>query len=163
MIIYDHTTHKSTGEELPLEQYKGKTLLIVNTATECGLTPQFKGLEALHEKYGKDGLQIVGFPCNQFAGQEPLQDAEMAQTCELNYGVTFPLTKKVKVNGKEADPIFKYLKKALPGTLGNAVKWNFTKFLIGPDGAPIKRYAPTTKPEEIETDIVANLPVGQEK
>ena len=163
MNIYEYTTNKSTGEELPLKQFEGKALLVVNTATECGLTPQFKGLEELHKKYVKDGLRIVGFPCNQFAGQEPLDNLEMAQTCELNYGVTFPLTQKVKVNGKDADPIFKYLKKTLPGTLGNAVKWNFTKFLIGPDGTPIKRYAPTTKPEEIESDIVAHLPVGQEK
>ena len=158
MSIYEFSTKKSTGEGISMREFKGKTLLVVNTASECGLTPQFKGLEKLHDKYGKDGLQIIGFPCNQFASQEPLNNEEMANICELNYGVTFPLTQKVKVNGKDADPIFKYLKKALPGTLGNAVKWNFTKFLISPEGTPIKRYAPTTTPEAIEPDIVEHLP-----
>ena len=153
MSIYDFETKYSSGESLPLEKYKGKHLLIVNTATQCGLTPQFVGLESLYEKYKDHGFEIVGFPCNQFASQEPLDNEVMAETCSLNYGVSFPLTQKVKVNGSDADPIFKYLKKALPGTLGNAVKWNFTKFLIGPQGQPLKRYAPTTEPSAIEKDI----------
>lgn len=157
MSIYDFETQYSSGDLLPLKEFKGKALLIVNTATQCGLTPQFNGLEALYEKYQNQGLVILGFPCNQFAKQEPLSNEEMAETCSLNYGVTFPLAQKIKVNGPHADPIYKYLKKALPGTLGNAIKWNFTKFLIGPQGQPIKRYAPTTEPESIEKDIVELL------
>ncbi len=157
MSIYDFDTKYSSGDYLPLERFKGKHLLIVNTATKCGLTPQFIGLEALYEKYKDQGFEIIGFPCNQFASQEPLENEVMAETCSLNYGVSFPLTEKVKVNGSDADPIFKYLKKALPGTLGNAVKWNFTKFLIGPEGQPLKRYAPTTEPSAIEKDIAEFL------
>lgn len=153
MSIYDFSTKTPAGQIIDMSQYKGKTLLIVNTATQCGLTPQFDGLEALHQSYKDQGLVVLGFPCNQFGSQEPLSNDQMVDSCRMNHGVTFQLTEKIEVNGDNTDPIYKYLKKELKGTLGNNIKWNFTKFLIGPDGTPYKRYAPTTKPAKIEADI----------
>ena len=155
--IYDFEVKNITGEMLSLEKYQGKVLLIVNTASECGFTPQYESLQALFDKYKDQGLVILGFPCNQFGGQEPGTEAEIAQSCLVNYGVTFPMFSKVDVKGEQADPLFTYLVKALPGVLGANIKWNFTKFLIAPDGTPVKRYAPTTKPLSIEADIVKLL------
>jgi glutathione peroxidase len=153
MSIYDYHIKTSSGEDLALDAFKGQVILAVNTATQCGLTPQFSGLEKLHQDYKEKGLQVIGFPCNQFAGQEPLSNEEMAETCQLNHGVTFPLTEKIDVNGSNAHPIFKHLKKAKGGFLSSAIKWNFTKFLIDKEGKVVKRYAPTTKPEAIQGDI----------
>ncbi|WP_318444155.1 glutathione peroxidase [Photobacterium leiognathi] len=155
--IYDFEVKNITGDMLSLEKYQGKVLLIVNTASECGFTPQYESLQALFDKYKEQGLVILGFPCNQFGGQEPGTEAEIAQSCLVNYGVTFPMFSKVDVKGAQADPLFTYLVKALPGVLGANIKWNFTKFLIAPDGTPVKRYAPTTKPLDIEADIVTLL------
>ncbi|WP_318504158.1 glutathione peroxidase [Photobacterium leiognathi] len=155
--IYDFEVKNITGDMLSLEKYQGKVLLIVNTASECGFTPQYETLQALFDKYKEQGLVILGFPCNQFGGQEPGTEAEIAQSCLVNYGVTFPMFSKVDVKGVQADPLFTYLVKALPGVLGANIKWNFTKFLIAPDGTPVKRYAPTTKPLDIEADIVKLL------
>ncbi|WP_318484764.1 glutathione peroxidase [Photobacterium leiognathi] len=155
--IYDFEVKNITGDMLSLEKYQGKVLLIVNTASECGFTPQYETLQALFDKYKDQGLVILGFPCNQFGGQEPGTEAEIAQSCLVNYGVTFPMFSKVDVKGAQADPLFTYLVKALPGVLGANIKWNFTKFLIAPDGTPVKRYAPTTKPMDIEADIVKLL------
>ncbi|ANQ48269.1 glutathione peroxidase [Flammeovirga sp. MY04] len=151
--FYTYSAENPQGNEIKMSDFEGKAVLIVNTATQCGLTPQFDGLEKLHQEYKDKDLVVLGFPCNQFAGQEPLSNDEMEATCKLNHGVTFPLMKKIDVNGGNAHPLYKYLKKALPGTLVNSIKWNFTKFLIGKDGTPIKRYAPTAKPESIEGDI----------
>lgn len=151
--IYNLTYNTPAGEEKSMGDLEGKAILVVNTATQCGLTPQFKGLEELHQAYKDNGLAIIGFPCNQFMGQEPLSNDEMVETCQINHGVTFPLTEKVNVNGSDTHPIFKYLKKQLGGTLTSAIKWNFTKFLIDKDGNPVKRYAPTTVPKDIEKDI----------
>ncbi|MBB6460875.1 glutathione peroxidase [Flammeovirga kamogawensis] len=155
--FYSYTANTSAGNEVSMDDFEGKVILVVNTATQCGLTPQFKGLEELYIKYKDKGFVILGFPCNQFANQEPLSNEEMASTCELNFGVTFPLFQKVDVNGSNAHPIFKYLKDALPGTLFNGIKWNFTKFLIGKDGKPLERFAPTTTPDKIEKDIIKAL------
>lgn len=136
-----------------MEEYKGKTILVVNTASKCGFTPQYEGLQQLYEKYNDKGLEILGFPCDQFGHQEPGTEEEISTFCSINFGVTFPLFKKIEVNGKESHPIYKYLKKELPGTIGPAIKWNFTKFLIGPDGKPLKRFAPMTEPEKLESFI----------
>ncbi|WP_318509826.1 glutathione peroxidase [Photobacterium leiognathi] len=155
--IFDFEVKNITGDMLSLEKYQGKVLLIVNTASECGFTPQYESLQALFDKYKDQGLVILGFPCNQFGGQEPGTEAEIAQSCLVNYGVTFPMFSKVDVKGAQADPLFAYLVKALPGVLGANIKWNFTKFLIAPDGTPVKRYAPMTKPLDIEADIVKLL------
>ena len=151
--IYKMSYSTSSGEEMSMADLNGKAILIVNTATQCGLAPQFEGLEELHQTYKDEGLAVIGFPCNQFMGQEPLSDDEMVEACQINHGVTFPLTEKVTVNGSGTHPIFKYLKKQLGGTLTSAIKWNFTKFLIDKEGNPIKRYAPTTVPKDIEKDI----------
>ena len=133
-----------------LDKYKGKTIIIVNTASKCGLTPQYEGLEKLYNKYKDKGLVILGFPCNQFANQESGSANEIQEFCQLNYGVTFPMFDKIEVNGKNAHPIFVYLKNELGGIFGNSVKWNFTKFVIDKNGKPVKRFAPTTKPESME-------------
>ena len=139
---------------ISLADYTDKVLLIVNTATECGLTPQFVWLEKLYQSYKDQGLVVIGFPCNQFAWQEPVSDSEMTQTCQIRYGVTFPLSVKIHVNGSDTHPIFKYLKEHTPnGILGESIKRNFTKFLIDRQGNPVHRYAPTTLPEDIEDDI----------
>lgn len=153
MSVYDFTVKSSKGEEIPLSNYKGKALLIVNTATKCGFAPQFEGLEKLHQDFADRGLEVLGFPCNQFMNQEPIEDDEMENVCKVNFGVSFPLFAKVDVNGSEAHPLFQYLKKEKKGTLGSDVKWNFTKFLVNQHGEVIERYAPTTKPEKIEPEI----------
>ncbi|MBQ7984008.1 MAG: glutathione peroxidase [Bacteroidales bacterium] len=151
--IYDYKALTSAGKELDFSQFNGKVLLIVNTATKCGLSGQFNGLEELHKKYKDEGLVVIGFPCNQFANQEPGNDEQVASTCQLNFGVTFQIMKKIDVNGENAHEIFKYLKSETKGLLGSKIKWNFTKFLISRDGKTIKRYAPTTVPAKVEKDI----------
>ncbi|HBO6550693.1 TPA: glutathione peroxidase [Pseudomonas aeruginosa] len=146
------------GEQKTLADFGGKALLVVNTASKCGFTPQYQGLEALWEKYRERGLVVLGFPCNQFGKQEPGDEGEISQFCELNYGVSFPLFRKIEVNGAGAHSLFVSLKKRAPGLLGSqGIKWNFTKFLIGRDGQVVKRYAPTTKPEELSSAIEALL------
>ena len=140
--------------DIRLAELEGKAYLIVNTASKCGFTPQYKGLEELWKTYGPKGLRVVGFPCNQFGGQEPGEEKEIAEFCEMNFGVTFPLFKKVEVNGDNAHPLFVKLKKEAPGLLGSeAIKWNFTKFLVAGSGQLVKRYAPTTAPEDLTGDI----------
>lgn len=157
MNFYDFKINTPAGKELKMEDLKGKTVLVVNTATQCGLTPQFTGLEELHQEYKDKGLVVLGFPCNQFAGQEPVSNDKMEESCQINHGVSFQLTEKIDVNGKDTHPIFKYLKDELGGLLGSKIKWNFTKFLIDKNGKPIKRYAPTTVPKKIEKDIQKQL------
>ena len=152
--IYDFAVDDIHGKRMKLDQYKDKVLLIVNVASECGFTPQYKGLEAVYEKLRPRGLEILGFPCNQFGAQEPGSEAQIAQFCELKYGVTFPLFAKIEVNGAAAAPLYQHLKKAKPGLLGSeAIKWNFTKFLVDREGAVVERYAPNTEPEAIVADI----------
>ena len=151
--IYDFKALTSKGKELDFSAFRGKVLLIVNTASKCGFTPQFAGLEELNQRYKEQGLVTIGFPCNQFAHQDPGSDSEIEGFCQLNYGVTFQIMNIVDVNGEAADPIFKYLKAQTKGFLGSRIKWNFTKFLISRDGSVIKRYAPTTKPESLTSDI----------
>lgn len=155
--LYSFQAKNLKGESVNLSDYKGKTLLIVNTASKCGLTPQYEGLEELYQKYQSEGLEILGFPCNQFGAQEPGTASDIESFCAVNYGVSFPMFEKIEVNGRGAHPLFKYLKKELPGTLTNAIKWNFTKFLIAADGQPLKRYAPTTEPSSIEVDLKGAL------
>lgn len=152
--IYGFTILNAGGQELPMENYKGKVLLIVNTASKCGFTPQYEGLQKLYEAYRDKGLEILAFPCNQFMNQEPLSDNEIAEFCSLNYQVTFPVLKKIDVNGKNASPLFRLLKKKLPGALGiQSVKWNFTKFLVDKTGKPVKRFSPATEPEKMRSYI----------
>ncbi len=152
--IFDFSAATPGGGSQPLSDYQGKMLLIVNTASKCGFTPQYKGLEKLHQELADDGLVVLGFPCNQFGNQEPGSSDEIAQFCELNYGVSFPIFDKVEVNGSNADPIFQYLKSNAPGLLGSElIKWNFTKFLVGRDGKTITRYAPKTTPESLKAEI----------
>jgi len=141
-----------------MADYEGKVVLVVNTASKCGFTPQYAGLQELYERYQSKGLVILGFPCDQFAHQEPGSEEEIAQFCEMNYGVTFPMFAKVDVNGKNTHPVIQLLKDNLKSPLGKAIKWNFTKFLIGPDGTPLKRYEQTVTPEAIEPDIQQQLP-----
>ncbi len=155
--IYDFKALTSKGQELDFAQFEGKLLLIVNTASKCGFTPQFAGLEQLNQKYKDRGLVVIGFPCNQFAAQDPGTDSEIEGFCQLNYGVTFQIMKKVDVNGPDAHPIFKYLKSRTRGFLGSRIKWNFTKFLVSRDGETIKRYSPITKPERLAKDIEEKL------
>ena len=155
---YDFKARSIRGEPADLGSQRGKVLLIVNTASECGFTPQFKGLEQLWEDYGPRGLVVVGFPSNEFGGQDPGSNDEIASFCEMNYGVSFPMMAKIKVNGADADPLWKFLKSSKPGFLGTeAIKWNFTKFLVGRDGQVIKRYAPNDPPEKLRADIEAAL------
>ncbi len=151
--IYNQKVNAPDGTTIDFKDLKDKVILVVNTATQCGLTPQFNGLEQLYQTYENDGLVVIGFPCNQFMGQEPLTNETMIETCKINHGVTFPLTEKIEVNGKNTHPVYKYLKEELGGFLGSKIKWNFTKFLIDKNGIPVKRYAPTTKPIEMENDI----------
>lgn len=163
--IHHFQVTNQQGERIALNQYRDKVLLIVNTASKCGFTPQYQDLEMLYQKYHSQGLEILAFPCNQFGGQEPGSDSEISQFCELNYGVTFPIMKKIAVNGPEADPFFEFLKDQARGLLKTrAIKWNFTKFLINKDGVVVKRYAPRTKPSQfmdaIETEL-ALLPQNQ--
>ncbi len=156
--VYDFSATSLAGDEIPLKQYAGKVLLIVNTASKCGFTPQYAGLEALQEKYGARGFEVLGFPCNQFAGQEPGNAEEIKNFCSLNYNVTFPLFAKVAVNGQEAHPLFRFLKSAKRGLLGSqSIKWNFTKFLVDRNGTVVERYGPTTKPEAIQSRIESLL------
>ena len=156
--LYDFTVDDIHGKPVKLDRYKGKVVLIVNTASKCGYTPQYQGLEALYEKYKGKGLEVLGFPCNQFGAQEPGGADEIASFCELNYGVKFPLFAKVDVNGDKAAPVYQYLKAAKPGLLGiEAIKWNFTKFLIDRHGNVVRRYAPQDKPESLEKDLQPHL------
>ena len=152
--VYDFTVKNIRGKNVKLDSFKGKALLIVNTASECGFTPQYKGLEKLYEKLQDKGLEILGFPCNQFGAQEPGTEKEIATFCEVNYGVTFPMFAKIDVNGDDTAPLYRYLKKEKPGLLGSeAIKWNFTKFLVDRKGNVVERYAPNAEPESIEPDI----------
>jgi glutathione peroxidase len=158
MNTYDFSALTIDGIDLPLARYRGHPLLIVNVASKCGFTPQYTGLEALYKKYHERGLEVLGFPCDQFGHQEPGAEAEIKEFCSVTYGVSFPMFAKIKVNGPDSHPLYEYLKNVLPGILGiEAIKWNFTKFLIGNDGEPIKRYAPADKPESMEPDIEAAL------
>lgn len=152
--VYGFSATTIRGEERTLADYRGKVLLVVNTASKCGLTPQYKGLQALHEKYQDRGLAILGFPCDQFGHQEPGDETQISEFCEINYGVSFPMFAKIDVNGDGAHPLYKHLKEEAPGLLGSkGIKWNFTKFLINKDGKVIKRFAPTDKPEALEKHI----------
>jgi glutathione peroxidase len=157
MGVYDFTVTTANGDLQPLEAYRGEVLLIVNTASKCGFTPQYKGLQQLYEEFQGQGFRVLGFPCNQFASQEPGTDEEIQQFCELNYQVTFPVFAKIDVNGPSADPLYKYLTHSAPGVLGTeGIKWNFTKFLIDPTGNVVKRFAPNTTPESIR-DAIAEM------
>ena len=154
MSVYDYSASRLDGSAEKLDAYRGQVLLIVNTASACGFTPQYAGLEALYEKLHGAGLTVLGFPCNQFGAQEPGAEAEIGAFCQKNYGVTFPMFAKIDVNGDNAHPLYKYLKDAKPGLLGTeGIKWNFTKFLIDRSGEPVARFAPQTKPEELEVPI----------
>jgi glutathione peroxidase len=156
--VFEFSCKTGGGQEKSLEEYQGNVVLIVNTASKCGFTPQFAGLEELYEKYKDKGLVILGFPCNQFGKQDPGSNEEIQEFCQLNYGVSFPMFGKIEVNGSGADPLYKHLKKAAPGALGTeGIKWNFTKFLVNREGEVVGRYSPTTKPEELEADIEALL------
>ena len=151
--LSDFTANTLAGQEQPLSAYDGKVVLVVNTASECGFTPQYQGLQELHTKYADDGFAVLGFPCNQFGGQEPGEAEEIGAFCEQNYGVTFPLFEKVDVNGDRAHPLFQWFRQERSGLMGSAIKWNFTKFLVGRDGTVRKRYGSTTAPEKIAADI----------
>ena len=151
--IYDLEFTNNHGELVALADFVGKPVLVVNTASKCGFTPQYEGLQKLHEEFREQGLIVLGFPCDQFAHQEPRSDQEIDEFCKVNFGVDFALSQKVNVNGKDAHPIYQFLKSHSKGLLGGGIKWNFTKFLIAPDGKSIKRYAPSTAPEDIRSDI----------
>lgn len=153
MNIYDFEVKDSTGNVVSMTAYKGKVLLIVNTATECGFTPQYKELQALYLKYEEEGFEVLDFPCDQFGHQAPGSNEEISSFCEMKYKTTFPRFSKINVNGENADPLFKYLKENSKGILGNAIKWNFTKFLVNREGGVVDRYAPMTNPSKIEIDI----------
>ncbi|MEB7569204.1 glutathione peroxidase [Enterobacter mori] len=155
--FYQLTATSLDGRPISMADYAGKVVLVVNTASQCGFTPQYAGLEALYKKYADRGLVMLGFPCNQFGKQEPGGADEISKTCHINYGVSFPMFEKVEVNGSAAHPLFRYLKNELPGVLGGRIKWNFTKFLIGRDGKPLKRFAPMTTPEKIDPAVHAAL------
>jgi glutathione peroxidase len=157
MSIYDFSARLGSGEEKSLADYRGQALLVVNVASKCGFTPQYKGLQALHAEYGPRGFSVLAFPCDQFGHQEPGTDAEIADFCDTNYGVTFPLFAKIAVNGDGAHPLYVWLKSQKGGLLGDGIKWNFTKFLVDRAGAVRTRYAPTAKPESIAPDIAALL------
>ena len=155
--LSDFTATSLTGTEIPLSRYDGKLVLIANTASKCGLTPQYEGLERLYRDYKDQGLVVLGFPCDQFGHQEPGEAEEISEFCTLNYGVSFPMFAKIEVNGSGTHPLFAWLKSERPGVLGGAIKWNFTKFLVGPDGEVLDRFAPTTTPDSIEPDLKAAL------
>ena len=156
--VYDFEVNLLNGDPVNLSEYRGKALLIVNTASQCGFTPQYSGLEKLYGKFKARGLEILGFPCNQFGKQEPGSPAEIAEFCSVNYGVTFPMFEKIDVNGTDTHPLYGYLKREARGVLGSEpIKWNFTKFLVDREGEVVKRYGSTTKPEQIEADIEAAL------
>ncbi len=151
--LHDFSADSITGDEVDLSAYEGQAVLVVNTASRCGFTPQYEGLEELYETYADQGLVVLGFPCDQFQHQEPGDEAEIQEFCQLNYGVTFPMFSKIEVNGDGAHPLYTWLRSEKGGVLGSKIKWNFTKFLVGKDGKVIKRYASTTKPEKIKGDI----------
>ncbi len=155
--FYDLSAKNIQGKQVPMADYKEKIIIIVNTASQCGFTPQLEGLETIYRKYKDQGLVILGFPCNQFGNQEPGDEKSIAEGCVVNYGVTFPMFSKLDVNGKNAHPIYQYLKKELPGWFGSRIKWNFTKFIINKDGKPVKRYPPTAKPAKVEKYIQSLL------
>ena len=156
--VYSFEARQINGQEIALSAFKGKVMLIVNTASQCGFTPQFGGLEALHKSYAGQGLVVLGFPCNQFGAQDPGSDSDIATFCQVNYGVSFPMMSKIDVNGPTAHPLYQWLSAEAPGLLGSkAIKWNFTKFLVGKDGQVIKRYAPLDKPASLVKDIEAAL------
>ncbi len=156
--LHDFSCKTLSEQDKPLADYKGKVLLIVNTASKCGFTPQFKGLEALYQKYKDKGLEILGFPCNQFGGQDPGSNEQIGAFCQKNYGVSFPMFAKIEVNGPGADPLFQHLKAAAPGLLGSeGIKWNFTKFLVDKDGRVLERFAPATAPAKLEAAIARLL------
>ncbi len=156
--VYDFEARQINGQDIALSAFKGRVLLIVNTASQCGFTPQFGGLEELHKSYAGQGLAVLGFPCNQFGSQDPGSDGEISEFCQVNYGVSFPMMSKIDVNGPTAHPLYRWLSSEAPGLLGSkAIKWNFTKFLVGRDGRVIKRYAPLDKPAELAKDIEAAL------
>jgi len=157
MSIYDFTATRLDGSRERLSAYRGQVLLIVNTASECGFTPQYKGLQDLYAKYHDQGLEVLGFPCDQFGHQEPGSDEQIKSFCDLNYGVSFPLFSKIEVNGANAHPLYQFLKNEKGGILGDAIKWNFTKFLIDKQGHVIERFAPQTTPEKISSDIEREL------
>ena len=157
MNIYDFKVRNAKGAQVPMTEFKGKVLLIVNTATGCGFTPQYEGLQKLYDKYKERGLEILDFPCNQFGHQAPGTEEEIMECCTLKYKTTFPLFAKIDVNGKDAEPLYEFLKKQKGGFLGNDIKWNFTKFLVSREGTVVERYAPVTKPEKIESDILKLL------
>ena len=152
--VYEFSCQTPGGTPKSLEDYQGKVLLVVNTASKCGFTPQFKGLEEMYKEYSSKGLEILGFPCNQFGKQDPGSNDEIMEFCQLNYGVSFPMFGKIDVNGSNADPLFKHLKKEAPGALGTqGIKWNFTKFLVNREGKVVARFAPTVKPKDIASKI----------
>lgn len=153
MKFYDYTAKKMNGKEVKMEELKGKVLLVVNTASKCGFTPQLEGLEELYKRYKDRGFEVLGFPCNQFGKQDPGTNKEISEFCLLNYGVSFTMFEKIEVNGENAHPIYKFLKDNTKGILGSEIKWNFTKFLIDSEGNVVDRFAPTTKPSKIEKDI----------
>ena len=156
--VYDFTATTLAGASVPLSRYRGKVLLIVNTASQCGFTPQYAQLQSLYRQFHAQGFEVLGFPCNQFGKQEPDDEAAIGTFCEINYGVSFPMFGKLEVNGAKSAPLFEYLKRAAPGVLGTRfIKWNFTKFLVDADGRVVKRYAPYTKPEQLTGDIRALL------
>ncbi len=155
--FYDLSAKAINGKEIQMSDFAGKTVLVVNTASKCGLTPQYEGLEELNRKYRDKGLVILGFPCNQFGNQEPGDEKSISENCLVNYGVSFQMFSKVDVNGEDAHPVFKLLKKELPGWFGSNIKWNFTKFLIDKNGKPVKRFSPTTKPEAIDKHLQKTL------
>lgn len=156
--VYDFSATTIHGEEISLEQFRGDLLLIVNTASRCGFTPQYEALQKLYTEYNSRGFTILGFPCNQFGAQEPGENESIEEGCRINYGVTFPLFQKCDVNGRSAHPLFTFLKSELPGVFSSGIKWNFTKFLIDPDGHPVRRFAPVTPPEHIRNYIEELLP-----
>ena len=156
--FYDFEAKKINGQTVSMKAYQGKTIVVVNTASKCGFTPQYEGLEAFYQKYKSQGLVILGFPCNQFGKQEPGTSDEIEEFCEINYGVTFPLFEKIDVNGKDTHPIFKFLKANVSnGIFGSKIKWNFTKFIVNSQGVPVKRFSSTTKPEKMEKSILKFL------
>ena len=156
--LHDFHATSLTGTDIDLADYKGKAVLVVNTASKCGFTPQYEGLEQLHETYGPRGLVVLGFPCDQFGHQEPGDESEIQEFCQLNYGVQFPMFAKIDVNGSGAHPLYQWLRSQKGGLLGDRIKWNFTKFLVDPEGNVVKRYGSTTKPEKIAADIERLLP-----
>tara|TARA_B100001179_G_C18460786_1_gene347084 strand:+ start:178 stop:672 length:495 start_codon:yes stop_codon:yes gene_type:complete len=156
--IYNFSSKDQKGEEVHLSKYSGKVLLIVNTASNCGFTPQYNGLQNLYKQYSEQGFEVLGYPCNQFGGQEPSSDQEIEKFCQINYDVTFPLFSKIEVKGPSAHPLFKFLASSKPGLLGTqAIKWNFTKFLINRNGEPVRRYSSKTTPAEISSEILKLL------